>query len=383
MNPDTQNAAPIPRPLDPYLALDEAELVRRARAVREAMGPDLLILGHHYQRDAVVELSDLQGDSYRLSELAAANETCKAIVFCGVHFMAETADVLANRPERLAARGGRRVDVVLPDLDAGCPLADMAGIDQVEQCWDELSEVIDTGDVTPVTYVNSAASLKAFCGRHGGIVCTSSNAEAVLRWALARRGRVLFFPDQHLGRNTALAMGIPPDEMPVWDPHQRPLGGNAPEALRRGRVLLWQGYCSVHQVFLPYHVEQFRREHPGIRVVVHPECMREVVELADVVGSTGRIVREIESAPPGTEWAIGTELNLVRRLARLHPDKRIHFLAPIICMCATMYRIDLPHLCWALENLAAGAPVNVIRVPDAVARDALVALARMLDVRGS
>jgi len=370
-------------PLEDYLSLGQAELVGRIERVRAAMGRDLLILGHHYQRDEVIALSDLQGDSYRLSESAAENQTCRAIVFCGVHFMAETADVLVNRPERLAQRGGRRVDVVLPDLAAGCPLADMAGIEQVQECWDALAQVIDVDDVTPVTYVNSAASLKAFCGRRGGIVCTSANAEAVLRWALARRSRGLFFPDQHLGRNTALAMGIPSDEMPVWDPYQPPLGGNTPEAIRRSRVILWQGYCSVHQVFLPEHVDQFRRERPGIRVMVHPECMEAVARRADVLGSTGRIVREVESAPPGTRWAIGTELNLVRRLAQAHPEQEIHFLAPVICMCATMYRIDLPHLCWAMENLAAGTPVNVIRVDDETAAGALEALERMLEVRGS
>ena len=271
--------------------------------------------------------------------------------------------------------------MVLPDLAAGCSLADMAEIDQVEDCWEQLGEVIDTDDVMPITYVNSAANLKAFCGRHGGIVCTSANARAVLDWAFARRSRVLFFPDQHLGRNTARAMGIPLEQMPVWDPHQDELGGNTPEAIRRSRVILWQGHCSVHQMFLPQHVAQFREKYPGIKILVHPECMMEVVDQADVVGSTGKIIRAVEEAPPGTQWAIGTELHLVNRLKHEHPEQEIHFLSPVVCMCATMYRIDLPHLCWALENLAAGTPVNVIEVEPETARWALEALQRMLEVK--
>jgi len=367
--------------LDPYKSLDNAVLIERIAAVRVKMGSRLLILGHHYQRDEVIALSDLRGDSYQLSDLAASDERCEAIAFCGVHFMAETADILANRPERLAARDGRRVTVVLPDLAAGCSLADMADIDQVENCWRQLGDLIDTDDVTPITYVNSAASLKAFCGRHGGIVCTSANARAVLDWAFARRSRVLFFPDQHLGRNTARAMGIPLEEMPGWDPDYDELGGNTPQAIRRSRVLLWEGYCSVHQMFQPQHVEQFRQKHPGIKILVHPECMMEVVDQADVVGSTGTIIKAVKKSPPGTQWAIGTELHLVNRLKHEHPEQQIDFLSPVVCMCATMYRIDLPHLCWSLEKLAAGAPVNVIAVDDETARWALVALQRMLQVK--
>ena len=367
--------------LDPYKSLENAELRRRVEAVRREMGTRLVILGHHYQQDEVIELSDLRGDSYKLSELAARSEDCRAIAFCGVHFMAETADILANRPERLAQRDGRRVQVILPDLGAGCSMADMAEIDQVEDCWDQLSDVIDTDDVMPVTYINSAASLKAFCGRHGGIVCTSANARAVLEWAFARRRRVLFFPDQHLGRNTALAMGVPLAEMPVWDPHQDTLGGNTEEAVRGSRVLLWKGHCSVHQVFLPEHVEQFRKKVPGIKIMVHPECMMDVVSRADEIGSTGKIIQEVEAAEPGTRWAIGTELHLVNRLKHEHPEQEIHFLSPMVCMCATMYRIDLAHLCWSLENLAAGTPVNVIRVDDETARWSLEALERMLEVK--
>ncbi len=380
MSSTTDQAASASFDLRPYKSLDGDVLTERIRAVRREMGPRLLILGHHYQQDEVIALSDLRGDSYRLSQLAAENEDCRAIAFCGVHFMAETADILANRPERLARRGGRRVTVVLPDMAAGCSLADMAEIDQVEDCWEQLAEVIDVDEVMPITYVNSAATLKAFCGRHGGIVCTSANAAAALEWAFARRPRVLFFPDQHLGRNTALAMGIPLSEMPVWDPRRDELGGNSEEAIHKGRVLLWKGHCSVHQMFRPEHVDQFRRRYPGIKILVHPECMMEVVAKADVIGSTGKIIRAVGEAPPGTQWAIGTELHLVNRLRHEHPEQEIHFLSPVVCMCATMYRIDLAHLCWSLENLAAGTPVNVIRVDGETARDALLALQRMLEV---
>jgi quinolinate synthase len=370
-----------PLPLAAYKSLDNQVLTARIQAVRAEMGPKLLILGHHYQQDEVIALADLRGDSYQLSAQAAANPQCRAIAFCGVHFMAETADVLANRPEGLAQRDGRRVTVVLPDLAAGCSMADMAEIEQVEDCWEQLAGVIDVEDVMPVTYVNSAASLKAFCGRLGGIVCTSANARAVLEWSFARRRRVLFFPDQHLGRNTALAMGVPLGQMPVWDPHQDELGGNTAGAIRESRVILWRGHCSVHQVFRPEHVEGFRQRYPGIKILVHPECTMEVVRQADVIGSTGRIIRAIQESPPGTKWAVGTELHLVQRLKHEHPEQEVHFLAPIVCMCATMYRIDLAHLCWAVENLAAGTPVNVIRVDDRTARDALEALRRMLEVK--
>jgi quinolinate synthase len=366
--------------LDPYLSLENDVLTDRIRRVRAEMGPRLLILGHHYQQDPVIELSDLRGDSYQLAKLAAEHQQCEAIVFCGVHFMAETADILANRPERLAQRGGRRIPVVLPDLAAGCSLADMADIGQVEDCWGQLGDVLDTADVMPITYVNSAANLKAFCGRHGGIVCTSANARAALDWAFAQRSRVLFFPDQHLGRNTARAMGIPLEQMPMWDPQQERLGGNAPEALLRSRVILWQGYCGVHQMFLPQHVVKFRERCPGIKILVHPECMMEVVDLADEVGSTGKIIQAVEKAPPGAKWAIGTELHLVNRLRREHPEQEIHLLSTAVCLCTTMFRIDLPHLCWAVENLAAGTPANVIEVEPEIARDALLALQRMLEV---
>ncbi|MHC4178577.1 MAG: quinolinate synthase NadA [Planctomycetota bacterium] len=367
--------------LEPYKWLDNDLLTQRIGAVRAEMGPRLVILGHHYQQDEVIALADLRGDSYQLSQSAAEDEQCRAIAFCGVHFMAETADILANRPERLAERNGQRVTVVLPDMAAGCSLADMAEIDQVEDCWEQLCGVIDTDDLMPITYVNSAASLKAFCGRHGGIVCTSANAAGALEWAFAQRSRVLFFPDQHLGRNTARAMGIPLTEMPVWNPRVDELGGNTDEAVRRSRVLLWQGHCSVHQMFLPQHVDRFREQYPGIKILVHPECMMEVVDRADVIGSTGKIIRAVEQSSPGTRWAIGTELHLVNRLKHEHPEQEIHFLSPVVCMCATMYRIDLAHLCWSLENLAAGTPVNVIEVDAETARWALAALERMLQVK--
>ena len=370
-----------PLELDSYKTRENEELSARIAAVRAHLGPQLLILGHHYQQDEVIAHSDLRGDSYQLSELAAASTDCRAIVFCGVHFMAETADMLANRPERLAQRGGRRVTVSLPDLAAGCSMADMAALDQVEAAWDDLGQVLDTAEITPVTYINSAASLKAFCGRHGGIVCTSSNAAAVLKWAFARTPRVLFFPDQHLGRNTALRMGVTNDQMPVWDPYREDLGGNTEAALRASKVILWKGHCSVHQMFRAEHVHQFRQKYPGIKILVHPECMQEVNDLADVSGSTNKIIQVVQQAPAGTRWAIGTELHLVNRLQHEYPEQEIHFLSPVVCMCATMYRIDLAHLCWSLENLAAGHPVNVIQVDAETTRWALVSLQRMLDVK--
>ena len=371
---------PLASPFAPYRGLDDATLAERIEAVRRRMGSRLVILGHHYQQDGVIAHADFQGDSLQLSQSAAGRDACEAIAFCGVHFMAETADIVANTPAKVAARGGR-VTVVLPDMAAGCSMADMAAIEQVEDAWADLGRVIDTGDVTPVTYINSAASLKAFCGRHGGSVCTSSNARAVLDWAFARTRRVLFFPDQHLGRNTARAMGVPLDEMALWNPHDPALGGNPRERLERARVVLWQGHCSVHAMFRPEHVDAMRATLPGVRVLVHPECSMEVVDKADLVGSTSYILRQVEQAPPGSIWAIGTELHLVKRLEKNHPEQTIRFLSPVVCMCATMYRIDLAHLCWSLEHLERGRPVNVIRVDDETARWAHTALERMLALR--
>jgi len=362
-----------------YESLEDTELAARIQAAKEQLGDELLILGHHYQQDEVIQFADLTGDSFKLSRLAAEQEQCRWIVFCGVHFMAETADILANQKHRAAPEKHERVTVILPDLAAGCSMADMANIEQVQRCWHELGELIDVAELMPVTYVNSTAELKAFCGRHGGIVCTSSNARAVLEWSFAQRPRVLFFPDQHLGRNTAKRMGVPLDEMIVWDP-LRPLGDNEPEQIKRAKVILWRGYCSVHQMFLPQHVEMFRRKFPDIKILVHPECMMEVVDQADQVGSTEYIIKAVDAAAPGTRWAIGTELHLVNRLKKRHPEQEIYFLSPMVCMCATMYRIDLPHLCWALENLVQGTPVNVVAVPDQIAHWAQVALERMLEV---
>jgi len=375
----TTDSAPVLE-LAPYRPLENEELSQRIEAVRAQMGSRLLILGHHYQQDEVIAHSDLRGDSYQLSRMAADSTDCRNIVFCGVHFMAETADILANRPEKLAERDGERVTVILPDMSAGCSMADMAEIEQVEAAWEDLGEVIDVEDMTPVTYVNSTASLKAFCGRHGGIVCTSANADKILKWAFERTSRVLFFPDQHLGRNTSLKMGITNEQMPVWNPHDDDLGGNTEAAIRDSRVVLWQGHCSVHQMFRPEHVQQFRERIPDIKILVHPECPQEVNDLADESGSTGKIIKAVEQSPPGTKWAIGTELHLVNRLKHEHPEQEIHFLSPVVCMCATMYRIDLAHLCWSLENLAADNPVNVIEVDEETSRWSLIALERMLEV---
>lgn len=374
-------SSPGKYPLSDYKPLGNAELAERIRAGRETLGKRLLILGHHYQQDEVIEHADLRGDSYQLSQLAAASSDCRTIIFCGVHFMAETADILANRPEKLREREGRRVNVILPDMAAGCSMADMAAIGQVEDAWDQLGEVIDTSRLIPVTYINSAASLKAFCGKHGGIVCTSSNAAAVIEWAFERGDRVFFFPDQHLGRNTALAMGITNEQMPVWDPYAEDLGGHTEEAIESGKVVLWKGHCSVHQMFRPEHVAQFRQKHPGIQILVHPECPQEVNDIADISGSTSKILKTVQQAPAGTQWAIGTELHLVNRIKKEHPDQEIHFLSPVVCMCATMYRIDLAHLAWAIENLVAGHTVNGIAVDEETARYSLIALERMLEVK--
>ena len=374
-------SSPGKLPLADYKTLSNQELSERIEAGRKKLGNSLLILGHHYQQDEVIEHADLRGDSYQLSEQAASSTACRTIIFCGVHFMAETADILANRPEKLAERSGQRVQVILPDMAAGCSMADMAAIRQVENAWQQLSEVIDVQQMIPVTYINSAASLKAFCGKHGGIVCTSSNAAAVLRWAFARGQRVFFFPDQHLGRNTALKMGITNAQMPVWDPYADDLGGSSEQQILDSKVVLWKGHCSVHQMFRPEHVAQFRKKIPGIKILVHPECPQEVNDIADLSGSTSMILRTVQQSPPGTKWAIGTELHLVNRLKKEHPEQEIHFLSPVVCMCATMYRIDLAHLCWSIENLVEGEVVNSIEVDAETAQYSLIALKRMLDVR--
>jgi quinolinate synthase len=353
---------------DSYLLSPEGAWEERIASAKARLGSRVVILGHHYQRDEVVKFADFRGDSLKLSQQAAGTDA-EYIVFCGVHFMAESADVL-RQPHQV---------VVLPDLGAGCSMADMAEIGQLETCWEELRAAgIDR--VIPITYMNSTAAIKAFTGRQGGAVCTSSNANAVMRWAFERGERVLFLPDEHLGRNTGVQLGIELDRMIVWDPAKE-LGGNDEEALARARVILWKGYCSVHQRFQPEHVDSVRSAHPGIRVIVHPECRMEVVQKADAVGSTEKIIQAVRAAGPGTCWAIGTEIHLVNRLARELPEQQIVSLDPHVCVCTTMFRISPQHLAWALENLAEDRVVNRIEVDEETRRWARVALERMLELR--
>ena len=350
-------------------------------AIRRKFGKKLLILGHHYQQEDVIIHTDMQGDSFQLSAAAAENLDCETIVFCGVHFMAETADILANNPENLGKRGGRRVDVLLPDLQAGCPMADMATRSEVENCWKKLSEIIDTDDIVPVTYVNSSAELKAFCGVHGGLACTSTNARAVLEWALSQKQRVLFFPDQHLGRNTALAMGISETTMPLWNSDCPGFGGNDAETIKNSRIILWNGYCNVHQKFTPEQIDAVKKDNPDIRVIVHPECCRAVVEKADEAGSTSYILNRINESPVGSQWAVGTEGRFVERLSKNNPDKTIVNLSPEPSYCETMSLIDLPKLAAVLNSIETGRPINVIRVEQQTAAAALDCLSRMLRCR--
>ncbi|MGD0798508.1 MAG: quinolinate synthase NadA [Acidobacteriaceae bacterium] len=358
--------------LDHYLVEPDETMDGRIAAAREKLGAEVVILGHHYQRDEVIRFADFTGDSYKLSK-AAAETGARYMVFCGVNFMAETADILAQDWQR----------VILPDLNAGCSMADMAEIGQVENCWEALERqgVTARDGIVPLTYMNSAAGIKAFCGERGGLVCTSSNAGAAFAWAFKRAGKTLFLPDQHLGRNTAFAMGIALGEMVVWDPYQID-GGVAPERLRAAKVVLWKGHCSVHQRFLPEHVERVRREEPGMTVVVHPECRWEVCQKADALGSTEGIIELIECAPEGASFAVGTEIHLVNRLAkRFAPlGKRVITLDDAGCLCTTMYRISPQHLAWTLENLVEGRVVNRIRVRDDVKHWARVALDRMLEI---
>jgi quinolinate synthase len=344
----------------------DPELVDRAAAARAALDDRVFILGHHYQRDEVIQFADARGDSFRLAQQAAARPEAEFIVFCGVHFMAESADILTRQDQR----------VVLPDLAAGCSMADMATAAQVEEAWEVLEDWVP-GQVVPLTYMNSSAAIKAFTGNQGGAVCTSSNAARAMRWAFERRGKVLFLPDQHLGRNTAVELGLGLDDCVVWDPH-RDEGGLDPERVRRASVILWRGHCSVHNRFTPEHVDLARRRIPGVKVIVHPECRHEVVDKADVVGSTERIIEVLAAAPAGSRWVVGTELNLVHRLASEHPDKTVAFLDRTVCFCSTMNRIDLPHLVWSLEELLAGRVPNQIAVDPATRSGALLALERML-----
>lgn len=353
---------------DSYLLTPDDSLDERITQAKRQLGSRVVILGHHYQRDEVVKFSDFRGDSLQLSQQAARSDA-KYIVFCGVQFMAESADIL-RQPHQV---------VVLPDLKAGCSMADMAEIGQVETCWEELRSAGIT-DVIPVTYMNSSAEIKAFTGRHGGAVCTSSNAAVIMRWALGRAGRVLFLPDEHLGRNTAVPLGIPLERTVVWDPGKE-LGGNSEQALANAKVILWKGYCSVHQRFLPGHVDRVRQVYPGVRVIVHPECRTDVVQKADLVGSTEKIVKAVQSSVPGAIWAIGTEIHLVNRLAHEYPDQQIISLDPHVCVCSTMFRISPQHLAWTLENLAEDRVVNRVRVDEEIRRWARTALERMLELR--
>jgi quinolinate synthase len=352
------------------------ELAERIGAAKAALGPRVLVLGHHYQRDEVMRWADARGDSFGLSRTAADRHDADYVVFCGVHFMAESADIL-TAPNQA---------VILPDLNAGCSMADMADLDSVEEAWEALASVTDVERIVPVTYMNSSAALKAFVGRHGGAVCTSSNARAVLRWALDPEGtgtahgdKVLFFPDQHLGRNTGYQLGWTEADMQVWNPRLE-LGGLDDAAVKSATLLLWKGHCSVHQRFRPEHVDTFRAEHPDGIVVVHPECARDVVELADRVGSTDYIIRAVHDAPAGAVLGVGTEIHLVKRLGDEHPDKTVVSLDPVVCPCSTMFRIDATHLCWVLESLVDGVIVNRISVEPDAAAWARVALERMLAI---
>ncbi|MGW5672317.1 quinolinate synthase NadA [Micromonospora sp. NPDC003776] len=356
----------LPAPSDP-------DLVARAVAAKAALGTKVFVLGHHYQRDEVIQFADVTGDSFKLAREAAARPDAEYIVFCGVHFMAESADILTSDRQK----------VILPDLAAGCSMADMAVLSQVETAWDVLTELGIAADTVPVTYMNSSADIKGFVGRHGGVVCTSSNAKRALDWAFEQGRKVLFLPDQHLGRNTAvLEMGFSLDDCVLYDPH-KPGGGLTPEQLRDAKMILWRGHCSVHGRFTLDSVNDVRERVPGVNVLVHPECRHEVVTAADFVGSTEYIIRTIEAAPAGSAWAVGTELNLVRRLALAHPDKQIMFLDRAVCYCSTMNRIDLPHLVWALEELVAGRVVNQITVDPDTARHARAALDQMLALPGA
>jgi quinolinate synthase len=362
-----------------YTGASADDLARRIGAAKDTLGDRLFILGHHYQRDEIIRWADARGDSYRLSVLAQQRPEAELIVFCGVHFMAESADVLT----------GDHQTVILPDLNAGCSMADMADIDEVEEAWEALGAVTDVDRIVPITYMNSSAAIKAFVGRHGGAVCTSTNARAVLEWALGggpaddrakgQGEKVLFFPDQHLGRNTGVAMGYDLADMRVWDP-RRDLGGLTEADCKDATFLLWRGHCSIHQRFRPEHIEAFRTEHPEGIVVVHPECPHETVQLADQVGSTDYIIRALDDAPAGATIAVGTEVHLVNRLANEHPDKTVVSLDPLICPCSTMNRIDEPHLAWVLEELVEGRLVNPIRVDADTAEGARIALQRMLDI---
>jgi quinolinate synthase len=368
-----QSPAAAARPFAEYAGLDAETVRRRTWDAKRRLGSRVVILGHHYQRESVIEFADFRGDSFKLSQLAARSGDAETIVFCGVHFMAESADVL-RQPHQT---------VVLPDLKAGCSMADMAANPDVEDAWDLLAGAHGEEAFTPVTYMNSTAALKAFCGARGGVVCTSSNAARVLEWAWERRPGVFFFPDQHLGRNTSHAMGVPLERMAEWDWRApEPRRANARALDPATRIVLWKGFCSVHTKFTRQQVDEVRAADPAVKVIVHPECAFDVVQAADLVGSTEFIIEQVRSAPAGTHWAVGTEIHLVHRLALEHPEQHVQSLQKNVCPCATMNRIDPAHLLWTLENLVEGAVVNAVRVPDDVRRDARVALDRMLELKG-
>lgn len=352
-----------------YLKLTVEELDRRIARARLSLGDRLMILGHHYQRDEVIKYADVRGDSYLLSKSAAANSKADYVVFCGVHFMAETARILASDHQT----------IILPNITAGCSMADMAPTDDVLDAWDDLMGILDDQSIVPVTYMNSTAEIKALCGKNGGIVCTSSNAEDVFKWAFQKGNRILFLPDQHLGRNTGLKMGIPKESMIVWNPFKR-MGGHSEEEYNKARVILWRGHCAVHTRFTVGQIEMARQRFPDIRVIVHPECTSEVVDASDINGSTEAIRREIEQASSGSSWAVGTEISLVNRLAKENPDKNIFCLDPVVCPCSTMYRIHPAYLAWVVEALVNGVVVNEIKVEPEIAEHARIALESMLSV---
>jgi quinolinate synthase len=352
-----------------YRTLESDQVVERIQAARSKLGERVMVLGHHYQRDEVIQFADFRGDSYNLSKYAAETKGLEAVIFCGVHFMAETADILTDSD----------VSVILPNLMAGCSMADMAKIDDVEECWDELTEIYDDEKIIPITYMNSTAAIKSLCGSNGGIVCTSSNATKVFEWAFERGQRVLFLPDQHLGRNTGLKLGIGEDEMVVWSPFKGS-GGNSLEQLQKAKVVLWEGHCSVHTRFTVEQIHTAREEHPSVNVIVHPECPQDVLAEADMNGSTELIIKTISEADSGSKWAVGTEISLVNRLAKEHPDKTVFCLDPVVCPCSTMYRIHPTYLLWVLEALNDGVVVNQIKVGSETQQNALIALERMLRV---
>jgi len=359
----------MPHAIEDFLVMPEDELHASIEFARKELGKRVIILGHHYQRDDVIRHADLTGDSYQLSVMASQTEA-EYIVFCGVHFMAESADILGKPRQR----------VILPDLGAGCSMADMATIDQVEDAWEQLGDIgVLKKRVAPITYMNSSAAIKAFCGRHEGVVCTSSNAIPLFDIYLKEFDKMFFFPDQHLGRNTGAKFGIPLEQMVLWNPHED-LGGNTEEELHNAKLILWRGHCSVHGRFKPWHVDKVRKDIPGVQVLVHPECIREVVEVSDLDGSTSFIIKTVENSPAGSKWAIGTEVNLVSRLQQRFPDKEIHLLAPDLCMCATMYRIAPQNLAWAMANLIDGNVVNEIGVDDETKHFAGIALERMISM---